>query len=380
MEGDGNGIDCDNFIFGNECNLDITASNGNGIVCDDFLIHEGTHEDTNLVINSFGDGITCNAFTFVASGSCRIDILSGKKGDDSTGISASGDVLINTDKSSDLTIQASDFGIHSSKGIKVLRGSVSITGSENVGIYSGGAIVIGTDPETDKNDGIEIAITCEGDGDHKGDGIKADSVTINSGQIDIAGADHNGIDANRVVINGGDVIIQVADKAIDSDEIVIVDDVNIWASDEIAIEAEDLPRVYKYNGERNAHFKKQPKPQYPYYRSGGNATTTPAVTVMGSMNNPIEGGKWEKDEKGNWRFSFGKPLKNAWGCIKYGEKGLVGWFRFDENGIMKVGWQMIGGKWYYLNPVEGDTYGVCQLGGVTPDGYKLNNDGSLCEE
>ena len=91
-------------------------------------------------------------------------------------------------------------------------------------------------------------------------------------------------------------------------------------------------------------------------------------------------GIWSLDAAGKWRFAGSAVFKNTWGYIvnPYAPAGLPkeGWFRFDGNGNLLSGWQLIGGKWYYLNPKHDGTFGMCQLGGVTPDGYKLNADGS----
>ena len=47
------------------------------------------------------------------------------------------------------------------------------------------------------------------------------------------------------------------------------------------------------------------------------------------------------------------------------------------NGL--TGWQLIGGKWYYLNPAKDGTFGSCQLGGVTPDGWTVDKNGAWVE-
>ena len=73
----------------------------------------------------------------------------------------------------------------------------------------------------------------------------------------------------------------------------------------------------------------------------------------------------------------------AWGYITFdlpsgGNK--TGWFYFDGSGKMLTGWQLIGGKWYYLNPVHDGTCGICYLSTITPDGYAVDENGAWIEE
>ena len=125
----------------------------------------------------------------------------------------------------------------------------------------------------------------------------------------------------------------------------------------------------------------EPDPVIPVQHSGttsywSSSTVRPFTGVPG---NPVSG-TWKQNSDGTWSFSTTAMFKNTWGYIvnPYAPAGLPkeGWFWFDGNGNMLTGWQLIGGKWYYLNPKHDGTFGMCQRGGVTPDGYTLNADGS----
>ena len=48
------------------------------------------------------------------------------------------------------------------------------------------------------------------------------------------------------------------------------------------------------------------------------------------------------------------------------------WYFFDENGYMKTGWIEWNGKKYYCNKA-----GVMQKNTTTPDGYILDENGTL---
>lgn len=128
-------------------------------------------------------------------------------------------------------------------------------------------------------------------------------------------------------------------------------------------------------------LKPDPKP-VPKPASGGYTAPAAKPVTTGSMENPVTGGTWKKLESGKWTFATNTLFKDTWGCIEYtksnGEK-TKGWFWFDKDGNMFVGYQEINGKKYYFCEQEGDMYGMCQLGGTAPNGQKINEDGSLVE-
>lgn len=115
---------------------------------------------------------------------------------------------------------------------------------------------------------------------------------------------------------------------------------------------------------------------------GGYTAPAAKPVTTGSMENPVTGGIWKKLENGKWIFATNASFKDTWGCIEYtksnGEK-TKGWFRFDKEGNMLVGYHEVNGKKYYFCEQEGDMYGMCQLGGIAPNGQKINEDGSLVE-
>ena len=51
---------------------------------------------------------------------------------------------------------------------------------------------------------------------------------------------------------------------------------------------------------------------------------------------------------------------------------------------MLTGWQKLyrndAFSWFYFSEKKDATYGACQLGGITPDGYKLGADGAWIEK
>lgn len=56
------------------------------------------------------------------------------------------------------------------------------------------------------------------------------------------------------------------------------------------------------------------------------------------------------------------------------------WYSVDMNGNNLSGWQKLwwngNENWYYFSQEPGASYGICQLGGVTPDGYQLSASGA----
>lgn len=111
---------------------------------------------------------------------------------------------------------------------------------------------------------------------------------------------------------------------------------------------------------------------------------------------------WFRDEKGNWYYcntihdGFFGLMKTGW----HHDDQDGRWYYLDSRtGIMYTGWHEIDGKWYYFNTLNGtpaETYyfndtikrwiymntGTRPLGSMyfnetTPDGYRVNPDGSL---
>ena len=103
----------------------------------------------------------------------------------------------------------------------------------------------------------------------------------------------------------------------------------------------------------------------------------------GTWNAPVKSGSWSQDAHGIWHYASSETFRNTWGYIynPYAKEGqnMADWFWFDRQGNMLTGWQFINGKWYYLNPTKDGTLGACQLGGVTPDGWTVDESGAWIE-
>ena len=93
-------------------------------------------------------------------------------------------------------------------------------------------------------------------------------------------------------------------------------------------------------------------------------------------------GTWNYDVSSDtWTYTDKQQLKNTWGYIvNPWNDNKPAWFMFDGNGKMLTGWQLIyrGGsaKYYYFHEADDGHRGECQLGGITPDGYTVNEDGA----
>lgn len=111
-------------------------------------------------------------------------------------------------------------------------------------------------------------------------------------------------------------------------------------------------------------------------------------------------GSWAETASG-WLFkkADGTISKNEWIYTSWGQSD--DWYLFDENGTMVTGWRLVDGKWFYLNPVSDGTRGRMVVGwqlidgvwyyfnpvsdgskgalvtnGMTPDGYRVDENGA----
>ena len=117
------------------------------------------------------------------------------------------------------------------------------------------------------------------------------------------------------------------------------------------------------------------------HHGGSDIASKPVYT--GTWNNPVSNGRWTLDANGVWHYTTNASFCNTWGYIvnPYATSGhnSADWFYFDAYGNMLTGWQLIGGKWYYLNPFQNGTgtLGACLIGpGKTPDGYEIDDQGA----
>jgi len=105
---------------------------------------------------------------------------------------------------------------------------------------------------------------------------------------------------------------------------------------------------------------------------------------MRVKNTNAVAGDWKLSESGKWTLYIdGVQVKNRWVTAYNPAAGkyMAGWFYFDANGEMLVGWQKIKDadgieRWYYLNPIPGPWYGACYKDTVTPDGYVVDSKGA----
>ena len=147
-----------------------------------------------------------------------------------------------------------------------------------------------------------------------------------------------------------------------------------WYGDNRFTEAYDFEKPVESDTVIYAKWKKksQPVPE-PVEREA-----EPLFT--GTWQNPVLNGRWSQDASGIWHYQTTGNFRNTWGYIlnPYAREGQnpADWFYFDSLGNMLTGWQYINGKWYYLNPTKDGTLGACQLGGVTPDGWTVDESGA----
>ncbi len=109
-------------------------------------------------------------------------------------------------------------------------------------------------------------------------------------------------------------------------------------------------------------------------------------------------GAWVQSEQG-WSLQVdGKSASNSWVCVAekdgahwyhFGDTGLMdtGWLELDGKkyylyavhdgtaGRMLTGWQLLDGKWYYFSSASDATLGTLLTNTVTPDGYRVNEQG-----
>ena len=437
---EGPGIRCRNFVM-EECEeayLTIETS-ADGIICDKFtLVPNGVAyieinagmdsefagirsgeimidcpnipSEDNILINAAGIGIYSESDIVIKSGNLTIGVSSapgpgggGDGTDVGIGIKADQQIILGTDedKSSE----------HPSLSIAINTYEEGIEAGE-VEIDSGEIEINAPDGKTAPDDVPEY-------------GIFADRITINGGDISVYSGEGALVlrDDTEKIIIAEDLRIKAGSSADDlkdvdkysgEEAVEIIDycghrDVIMIEGKKPTFFEDGWKDYYKCNDcgwlyedkectVRIAYLKgwktgrgKLPKlvpnpdpDPIPVPKPASGGYTAPAVkpVTTGSMENPVTGGIWKKLENGKWIFATNAPFKDTWGCIEYtksnGEK-TKGWFRFDKEGNMLVGYHEVNGKKYYFCEQEGDMYGMCQLGGIAPNGQKINEDGSLVE-
>ena len=101
----------------------------------------------------------------------------------------------------------------------------------------------------------------------------------------------------------------------------------------------------------------------------------------GTPEKPVSNGAWMQNADGTWTYVTTRKFTDTWGYIANPwNDNKPAWFRFDGNGKMLTGWQLIywngSYKFFYFREAADGRRGECLIDGVTPDGYTVNKDGA----
>ena len=221
--------------------------------------------------------------------------------------------------------------------------------------------------------------------------------TLYGGTLDVTGATYfaaigGGRDINSeeagdsgvITINGGTVnanggkgaaAIGTSEKASSLGNITVREDLEIFSGSS----KKDLEKttLEQYLKSRDRYVKITSTSSK---TSSSSKSGSSIKLFTGTQGNPVNG-TWTQDSSGVWHFTSNGSFRNTWGYIvnPYAQEGqnAADWFWFDANGNMLTGWQLINGKWYYLNPSKDGTLGACLIGpGRTPDGYEIDETGA----
>ncbi len=101
----------------------------------------------------------------------------------------------------------------------------------------------------------------------------------------------------------------------------------------------------------------------------------------GTPEKPVSNGAWMQNTDGTWTYTTTRRFTDTWGYIANPwNDNKPAWFRFDGNGKMLTGWQLIywngSYKFFYFREASDGRRGECLIDGVTPDGYTVNKDGA----
>lgn len=136
-------------------------------------------------------------------------------------------------------------------------------------------------------------------------------------------------------------------------------------------------------------------------RTGSNGSSSSSSLSRGNAGaSSSQSGTWNIDQNG-WKLvkPDGTVVKSSWAKVTW--QGQNHWYHFDENGYcqggwftdvdgaryylhgahdgqfgaMYTGWQLIDGKYYYFETVEGNGQGKLYVNTTTPDGYHVGADG-----
>ena len=113
-----------------------------------------------------------------------------------------------------------------------------------------------------------------------------------------------------------------------------------------------------------------------------HADDTPEEKLFtGTEGNPVSNGTWTQNADGAWSYTTTRKFTDTWGYIANPwNDNKPAWFRFDGNGKMLTGWQLIywngSYKFFYFREAADGRRGECLIDGITPDGYTVNKDGA----
>ena len=101
----------------------------------------------------------------------------------------------------------------------------------------------------------------------------------------------------------------------------------------------------------------------------------------GTPEKPVSNGAWMQNTDGTWAYVTTRKFTDTWGYIANPwNDNKPAWFRFDGNGKMLTGWQLIywngSYKFFYFREAADGRRGECLIDGVSPDGYTVNKDGA----
>lgn len=116
--------------------------------------------------------------------------------------------------------------------------------------------------------------------------------------------------------------------------------------------------------------------------NGNSGSGSTSELFTGRPGNPVTNGTWNYYPSiDKWTYTTTRKFTSTWAFIAnpYADNEAA-WFYFDRNGNMLTGWHWLNWngskKCYYFNPKKDTKRGKCQLGGVTPDGYTVDETGA----
>lgn len=141
---------------------------------------------------------------------------------------------------------------------------------------------------------------------------------------------------------------------------------------------EGKPAEKNQNGQKQEEVKPVAESRSDYSRNDQNrhrnGEAEPTENRTPKEEEWTEGWVWDGV---GWRYRVGEDefVRDSWGYFPWND-GVSYWYFFDKNGYLLTGWQYIGGKWYYLEPLTGDNPGHMWADTVTPDDYRLDETGA----